>query len=315
MLEKLLQHNNLGNQAQISYIIGLLSKGNYSICDLKKACTSKEYTFSNSFDGVICLLEWLGIIKITELVELNDDIFLKITAHKICHLVFIKLANERKLHCFINNNNLDFRDLIYVKNNLIKFSFSSIRNLLINLCFFQNDDLMKNQFIINKEFSKWFISVVVPLIEKSQIENKSLQDLKDRQKRQEELGIQAEIFVLSYEKLARIKNPRHSNIKIISEIDFSAGYDIQSYKNDKSVIIDKFIEVKSYSGSPYFYWSKNEIKIAKQERNNYFLYLINRDEINQEGYRPLIIQNPYKNILGDDKWQKDCQNWKFKITL
>jgi hypothetical protein len=219
------------------------------------------------------------------------------------------------LHCFINNNNLDFRDLIYVKNNLIKFSFSSIRNLLINLCFFQNDDLMKNQFIINKEFSEWFISVVVPLIEKSQIGNKSLQDLKDRQKRQEELGIQAEIFVLSYEKLARIKNPRHSNIKIISEIDFSAGYDIQSYKNDKSVIIDKFIEVKSYSGSPYFYWSKNEIKIAKQERNNYFLYLINRDEINQEGYRPLIIQNPYKNILGDDKWQKDCQNWKFKITL
>jgi hypothetical protein len=315
MLEKLLQYNNLGSQTQINYIIDLLSKGNCSIYDLKKACASKEYSFSNSFDGVVCLLEWLDIIKITKLVELNNDILLEITAQKICHLIFIKLADEKQLHCFINNNNLDFRDLIYVKNSLIKLNFSSIRNFLINLCFFQDDDLMKNQFIINKEFSVWFIDIVVPLIDKSQTGNKSLQDLKDKQKRQEELGMQAERFVLNYEKLERAKNPRHGNIKIISEIDVAAGYDIQSYKNDESILIDKFIEVKSYSGSPYFYWSKNEIKIAEQERSNYFLYLINRDEMNQEGYCPLIIQNPYKNILGNDKWQKDCQSWKFKITL
>jgi hypothetical protein len=33
-----------------------------------------------------------------------------------------------------------------------------------------------------------------------------------------------------------------------------------------SMLLDKFIEVKSYSGSPYFYWSKNEIEVEKQER-------------------------------------------------
>jgi hypothetical protein len=32
-------------------------------------------------------------------------------------------------------------------------------------------------------------------------------------------------------------------------------------KDQGSSIIDKFIEVKSYSGSPYFYWSKNEIEV------------------------------------------------------
>jgi hypothetical protein len=44
--------------------------------------------------------------------------------------------------------------------------------------------------------------------------------------------VQSERFVLNYEKLERTKNPRHNNIKIISENDVSAGYDIQSYKND-----------------------------------------------------------------------------------
>jgi hypothetical protein len=48
-------------------------------------------------------------------------------------------------------------------------------------------------------------------------------------------------------------------------------------------------------GSPYFYWSKNEIEVEKQERDNYFLYLINRDEMNNKNYCPTIIQNPAKN--------------------
>jgi hypothetical protein len=62
----------------------------------------------------------------------------------------------------------------------------------------------------------------------------------------------------------------------------------------------------SYSGSPYFYWSKNEIEVAKQERDNYFLYLINRDEISNKNYRPTMIQNPAKNILNNQNWKKDC---------
>jgi hypothetical protein len=53
--------------------------------------------------------------------------------------------------------------------------------------------------------------------------------------------VQSERFVLNYEKLERTKNPRHNNIKIIPENDVSAGYDIQSYKNDESMLLDKFI--------------------------------------------------------------------------
>ncbi|CAB9544407.1 hypothetical protein BROOK1789C_1659, partial [Bathymodiolus brooksi thiotrophic gill symbiont] len=97
-----------------------------------------------------------------------------------------------------------------------------------------------------------------------------------------------------------------------SEIDTKAGYDIQSYKSDNSFLLDKFIEVKSYSGDPYFYWSRNEIKTAKQEKNNYFLYLVNRDEMGSDNYQPIIIQNPCKIVLSGNNWKKNCQNWKFE---
>ncbi len=314
MLEKLLHYNNIGSQSQIIYILELLSKGNYSIKDLKSACLSKEYSFSSSFDGVICLLQWLEIITDSPLIKLKNKIESEGFVENICMLLFTKLEQEKKLHDFINSNNLIFDKSIYVRNNLIKLHFSSIRNLLINLNIFEKDNLVDNQFIINKQFSKWFVSSVIPLIEKSTIKNNPLENLKNLKQRQEELGREAEVFVLRYEKEKRSNHLKCSSIQIISETDVTAGYDIQSYLTDSSILLDKFIEVKSYSEKPYFYWSKNEIKVAKQEQDNYFLYLVNRDEMNEQDYQPLIIQNPHKNILNNGNWKKDCQAWKFEIV-
>ncbi len=314
MIEKLLQHNNIGSKSQIIYILELLSNGSYSIEDLKSVCISKEYSFGNSFDGVICLLQWLKIITKSNLIKLQNNIKLENFTKDICMLLFSKLAQEKELHNFINSNNLIFDKSIYVRNNLIKLHFSPIRNFLINLNIFENDNLIDNQFFISERFSKWFIDEVIPLIEASKITNNSLDALKNKQTKQEELGAEAEKFVLRYEKTKLNKHPKHSNIKIISEIDVTAGYDVESYKSDISVLLDKFIEVKSYSGKPYFYWSINEMKVARQEQDNYFLYLVNRDEMVANNYQPTIIQNPHKNILSNASWQKDCQSWKFEYV-
>lgn len=313
MLEKVLQHNNLGSWSQITYIIDLLSKDNYSIHNLKKACIFKEYSFSNSFNGLTCLLQWLDIIQISNLVSLNNNINSNLSINSICNLLFLQLAKEKQLHYFLNSNNLIFKNSIYVRNSLIKLRFSSIRNFLIALGFFEKDNLIYNQFFINKKFLKYFIDNIVPLIEVSHINNYSLEDLKNKQNKQEELGADAERFVLIYEKRKRKKHSKYINIKIISNIDTNAGYDIQSYQYDDSLLLDKFIEVKSYSGKPYFYWSKNEIKVAKQEKDNYFLYLVNRDKMDKNNYQPKIIQNPYKNILNNKNWHGDCQSWKFEL--
>ena len=314
MLEKLLQYNNLGSQSQIIYIVDLLSRGDYSARDLKKACISKEYSFSNSFNGVICLLQWLGIIQIASLVSLNNNIKLDLSKIGICNSLFFQLVKEKKLHSLLNINNLIFKDAVYVKNSLIELRFSPIRNFLISLGFFENDSLIYNQFIISANFSAWFFDKIVPLIDDSRLGNNSLDNLKNKQNRQEKLGAEAEFFVLSYEIKNRIKHPKYNNIKIISEVDVKAGYDIQSYKDDKSVLLDKFIEVKSHSGSPYFYWSRNEMKVAEREQNNYFLYLVNRDEMDNNDYQPIIIKNPYKDILNNKDWKQSCQSWKFECA-
>lgn len=95
MLENLLQHNNIGSKSQISYILELLSNGGYSIEDLKSVCISKEYSFSNSFNGVICLLQWLEIITDSHIVKLQNNIKSEGFVENICMLLFSKLAQEK----------------------------------------------------------------------------------------------------------------------------------------------------------------------------------------------------------------------------
>jgi hypothetical protein len=248
---------------------------------------------------------------VSHLIKLNKNITPRRLTEDVCGLLFLKMARVKQLHDFLNANNLDFQESVYIKNNLIQLKFSSIRNLLISLNFFENDKLIHNQFVINEKYKKWFVDDIVTLIEDSSLNKNSLKDFKNSQKRREELGLEAEEFVLNYEKRKRNKHPKCNNIRIISEIDVKSGYDIQSYKNDKSTLLDKFIEVKSYSGNPYFYWSNNEVKVAKKENNNYFLYLVNRNEMS-DNYSPIMIQNPYENVFNNMEWIRESQNWKFE---
>jgi hypothetical protein len=100
-----------------------------------------------------------------------------------------------------------------------------------------------------------------------------------------------------------------SRVKRISSIKVEAGYDIISFNSMTSNEVDRFIEVKSFSKKPEFYWSRNEIGTAEMKGSKYFLYLVDRSLIGKNDYEPQIIQDPYKNIFGDPNWQKDPQNW------
>ena len=128
------------------------------------------------------------------------------------------------------------------------------------------------------------------------------------------MGIEAERFVFSFEKRRLSGHLRFSDIQIISEEWSNAGYDIQSFSNNLSIIIDRFIEVKSYEGiKPYFYWSRNEMKVARQKQNNYWIYLVNRKEMNNAGYEPIMKQNPIENILNDENWNKQIEKYRIDV--
>ena len=316
MFEKVIKHDVLGNRVQILYVLELLEREESLVGDLNKACISATYSFSNSFKGVICLLEWLDIIRVNKFVKLHNNVGRKNFDESFFKLLFSKMAEENELHNFINNQNIifdNFDDSIVVKNNLIKLKFSSLRNLLINFDLFLKEDIVSNQFVLNKKYSLWFVDEIIPLIEASRNKNRSLRNFLKQQEIKNKLGKDAEKNVLNYERSQRKKHPKCANIKIISEIDVGAGYDIHSYKSDDSILLDKFIEVKSYSNEISFYWSRNELEVAKREQNNYFIYLVNRDEMNNHNYKPIMIENPYEKFMKNEKWNKGCENWNIKI--
>lgn len=122
-------------------------------------------------------------------------------------------------------------------------------------------------------------------------------------------GLIAEKFVLDYEK----KRLGRLNIDWVAEYIVNEGYDIASFDNYDDIVYNRFIEVKSYQGkTPNFYWSNNELKVASYKQEKYWIYLVNRDSINDKNYIPVMIQNPFINILDNDNWIKETD--KLKIT-
>jgi hypothetical protein len=63
-----------------------------------------------------------------------------------------------------------------------------------------------------------------------------------------------------------------------------------------------------------FFWSRNEYSTAKQKKNEYWLYLINYSEMHEENYIPIMIQNPFDNIiLSNEKWNLQIENYKIEL--
>jgi hypothetical protein len=46
-------------------------------------------------------------------------------------------------------------------------------------------------------------------------------------------------------------------------------------------------------GSPGFYWSLNEINVAKEKGESYSLYIVDSVKIEDDDYEPSEVRNPY----------------------
>ena len=306
MLENLLNKPNVnfGDKKSIDKIIDILSRsGSVPVSDFLEI---------NVPLGSIYLLAQLGILK-KEGKGKSERVSL---AQKNIHLempfalyqsLFNNLKKESLLHKFLTEQNLFLKeDRIFFKNNFMLLRFSPIRNLLLNFDFFLKDDLIPSHFYINPDLQVWFRENIIPAIESFRLSKRPLSQLIKQQKHQESVGAQAEEFVLQYEREQRKNHPNVNNIKIVSTSDAGAGYDIESYKDDDSLWLDKFIEVKSYTETSHFhchfYWSKNEIEAAKNKRDQYYIYLVDRNSMNNPNYEPIKIVNPFYNLKEDASW-------------
>ena len=307
MIENLLrQYHSFGSREEISKTID-------SLRNAKSLPKRDLYTIGIS----IGTIEFLNYIQITReqkgRIKFIEDKHTQEMPLFIFEKLFTKLAEEQHLHEFINEKSVFIEtETIFIKRKSIPLTFSAIRNLLIDFDLFLYDKLIESQFRVSPIYQDWFRQYVIPLIETSQLNNNPLSDLIERQKRQEAYGKEAEEFVLEYEKRNRKKHPTANKIRIISQQDVSAGYDIQSYVSDESLMLDKFIEVKSYQGNPHFYWSANEIKVAREKAEQYHLYLIDRDAMSDKSYEPTQIQNPAQSLFEDVQWTHKNDGYFFE---
>jgi hypothetical protein len=329
MLEELLKYDRLGSKDELQFLLFRafpLSKSQ-KVSDLKKYCTSNHFSLGRSFDGIMKLLEFMAIIKISNgIVSTNNKFFnpakIKQQEAYLEQGDFIKylLLSLKRENAIVNFFKPDAvrqdtdRGLFYLKDNLIPFQFFGIRNVLLSLGFFVRDSTLgSNNLFVDSNFTVLFDSLIVNTLRDENIRQKrrkSLSGLQTQLRNQEAMGREAEEFVLYFEQQRLQGHPSISTIQRISEEYVNAGFDIESFNDKESVFIDRFIEVKSYSDNVVFYWSQNEVEVAKELTEKYFLYLVDRNKISQLGYSPRIFQNPYQKIFMNDLWEKEPETWR-----
>ena len=134
----------------------------------------------------------------------------------------------------------------------------------------------------------------------SVIKNGLPDGIDDLSRRRKDVGDAGETMAIDYE-IKRLKDIKRDDlsdmVKQVSLVDPSVGYDITSFDGHGSdgSLHDRFIEVKSTTGTtPKFFWSRNEIKVARKRGDRYWIYLWT----GVEGSAVLrMIQNPYRELF------------------
>lgn len=325
MLEELQKYETLGSKNEFLFLLfDVLSTTNFKeIDDVKTICIHHSYNFGSSFNGAIHMMKLLNLIQINfSEIKADESIFLyKRESFFENQLVFEKLFkllnDENKLEILFNlkttKQNSETQEY-FIKGNQIPFSLNHIKKFLINTGFLELIENTHNTYLVNSNFKDFFTSFIIDGFKKKSKKRKiSLSKLKEIQELQRKLGYEAECFVLNFELNKLSKHLSKNNIKIISEEYSNAGYDIESFDSENSIVNDKFIEVKSYSENLSFYWSRNEIETAKQLGDCYFIYLVDRKKMNLYGYKPIEIQNPFETILENNAWGKTIENYKIEF--
>lgn len=317
MLKELKKYDNLGTPAYFWEFMHLLNND-----DSWTEKSIKEYFFNRIIDGRSIFDGCIPLLKLTKIISIDEETKQIIVNYKFRNILNSEKLCQQKLlesfleafhkdeefHKIFKNSHFDYllHRSIVVSSSSFGFQYASIRKLLVDFDFLSPHPDMPNKYIINSKWKKFFDINITPKVRKLV----GIEELKKKLIQQELNGEEAEKFVLDFEK-RRLNNKEE--IEWIAPYDSGAGYDVLSFHNDIEEH-NRFIEVKSYSGdSPYFYWTRNEIQIAEEKQTDYYLYLVNRDEMDREGYEPIMIQNPHVNVLNNDTWDKRIEKYFINI--
>jgi Domain of unknown function (DUF3883) len=320
MLQELKSFENLGTPKYFFELLDVLKKSDDGLQrkNLDDFFHNKIIDGKSIFDGCIDTAIKIGFLTKNSLnnIKISPSVssFIK-SERQICDkfvdCLLTSLKDNQEFHEIFSSQHISY-DVIYhsvqVNNAAFTFKYRSFKQLLIDFDIIRIHPTKEiRKYIFNQRFKKIFDKILLPEIKKRKI---GIDELRKELEQKLINGEEAELFVLEFEK--RRLNGKEG-IEWVAEYSVSEGFDILSFNSEGSVRNDRCIEVKSFASNPYFFWTRNEIDVSKIKGEEYFLYLIDREKIGNHDYIPLIIQNPYINILEDKKWVKEIEKYRIEL--
>ena len=296
--ERIERFDEIANVSGLFFVWQSIIQGVKSFSSLSQLRSHHSGKLCLNLLPAVLLLEEMGYISFDGETIKN----VKIPSDISCESEFISFFSDILLDFLLEEEVISLDCLIYnsqedrfiLSRKGIRYKYASYRNLLLSF------GVLSKREDGNYHFEKRIdtITRIALLKNKKKTEKRLLEELE----RQRQEGLAGELFVLEYEKKRLNGHSSICKIKQVSLIDVTAGFDIISFDNLESKYLNRYIEVKTYKGKPHFHWSINEINVSRIRSEHYFLYLVNYDRIQDDGYSPEIIQNPSTYFVDNDEW-------------
>lgn len=315
MIKELSAYQNLGTPHFFWELINAIKYSDGAVTQdaIAKLYFNRIIEGRNRFDGCLALSKRLGIVDVNAsgalcLNPMFDPISEKqVFIDKFINRLFEVIKDDAVAKSIFSECHLGV-DLgsrsIKVSNKAFGFKYSNFKQFLLDFGILRCSSIAG---YINYYIDPAYLEIFKKTFVFQQRKGLSPDELKSLQAMNDFLGLQAELFVLEYERnRLGIEKP----IVHVSILSASEGFDIASFESSSSTDYDRFIEVKSYSGpNPYFFWSKGEISTAHIKGDKYFLYLVDRDLSQNLGYSPKVIRNPYRSVMESESWSKEVERY------
>jgi hypothetical protein len=234
----------------------------------------------------------------------------------IIRLLINHLKNDEDFLNIFSSRYLSY-DLVHkslqIDNSAFGFKFSNFKQLLLDFGIIQCHPTPNfTSYIVSNRYKKLLDDSVLPEIKKKRI---GVEEFKRSMEQLQIHGEEAEKFVLNFEN-ERLNFKK--SVDWVAEYVVNAGYDIASYDKEEDNLPNRFIEVKSYDGPrAYFFWSRNEFKVAQLKGRQYWIYLVNRSKSKKEGYVPEMYQDPFNTILGNrnPEWIEEVDKYRIIANI
>ena len=295
------------------------------VTEVLKYCASHSFRAAENAQGVLALLNISGLITIEnnqamttcgldKLSQYEGDyssLQLDVLKGLMNYLAEIRVVSELFPH-----GSARYEDgiRIYINENAIPYKYRHIKAALIDCGLLQRPVPYGSLHIVEPYvtlFDDVFVQAIADDFIRTGVSESNLKVILENK---DERALEAEEFIVKFERRRLEAHKRKELIRRISDISVSCGYDIQSFETILSPFTDRLIEVKSFKGIKRFYWTANEIQVAKSHKARYYLYLVDADRLDDPTYIPEILQNPYDLLFSaDSPYQPTPDVYLFEI--